>query len=48
MLQERVAGRVQQRRKREESLRAAADAKRQEQETFEVGGAHWGSAALAC
>lgn len=48
VLQERVAGRVQQRRKREESLRAAADAKRQEQETFEVGGAHWGSAALAC
>lgn len=38
VLQERAAGRLQERRKREESLRAAAEAKRREQETFEVGG----------
>lgn len=36
VLQERAAGRLQERRKREESLRAAAEAKRREQETFEV------------
>ncbi|PRW61206.1 myosin-1-like isoform X1 [Chlorella sorokiniana] len=36
VLQERAAGRLQERRKREDSLRAVAEAKRQEQETFEA------------
>lgn len=48
MLQERAAGRLQERCKREESLRAAAEAKRQEQETFEVGiECAWGTSVVA-